>query len=66
MIINITSHSKMLLSFTRPQDIPGMSLSDCICFSCRLSRAPAAEPEPEELDMSLMIVVEVDQVAGFV
>jgi hypothetical protein len=35
-----TSHSKTLLS-TKPQLIPGMSLSDCICCSWRDSMRPA-------------------------
>ena len=37
----MTSHSMTLLS-TRPQLIPGMSLSDCICLSCRPRRPAAA------------------------
>ena len=37
----MTSHSKMLLS-ARPQLIPGMSLSVCICLSWRVSSPPAA------------------------
>lgn len=41
-IINITSHSKTLLS-TSPQLIPGMSLSDCMCWSWRESIRPAGE-----------------------
>lgn len=38
LIISMTSHSKMLLSLTRPHDMPGMSLSVCICLSCLRSR----------------------------
>lgn len=38
----MTSHSRTLLS-TRPQLIPGISLSDCICLSCRPRRLAAAE-----------------------
>lgn len=42
-IINITSHSKTLLS-TSPQLIPGiLSLSDCICWNWRVSMRPAGE-----------------------
>lgn len=41
-IISITSHSKTLLS-TKPQLIPGISLSDCICCSWRASMRPAGE-----------------------
>lgn len=41
-IMSITSHSKTLLS-TRPQLIPGISLSDCICWSWRDSMRPAGE-----------------------
>jgi hypothetical protein len=40
----------MLLSWTKPHDIPGMSLSVCICLSCR--RSIAAEPSDEDVDMS--------------
>jgi hypothetical protein len=40
--MSITSHSKTLLS-TRPQLIPGMSLSDCICCSWRDSMRPAGD-----------------------
>ncbi len=39
----MTSHSKMLLP-TRPQLMPGMSLSVCICLSWRLKSPEAAEP----------------------
>src|SRR5271163_3775373 len=39
--MSMTSHSKMLSA--TPQLIPGISLSDCICLSCRASRPPAAE-----------------------
>lgn len=42
----------MLLSLTRPQLIPGISLSVCICLSCR--RNKAAEPGVEDMDMSLV------------
>lgn len=42
--MSMTSHSNTLLS-TRPQLIPGMSLSFCICFSCRDNRPAAADDE---------------------
>ena len=42
----MTSHSNML-SLTSPQLIPGMSLSLCICFNCRLKSPEAAEPPME-------------------
>lgn len=39
--MSMTSHSMILLS-TRPQLIPGISLSPCICLSWRLSSPAAA------------------------
>ena len=42
LIINMTSHSKTLLSFTSPHEMPGMSLSVRICLSCRASSEAAA------------------------
>jgi hypothetical protein len=51
LIISMTSHSKMLLSLTRPHEMPGRSFADCICFSCRLSSEPAAAELVDELAM---------------
>jgi hypothetical protein len=42
----------MLLSLTRPHEMPGRSLAVCICLSCRLSSAPAAAELVEELAIS--------------
>lgn len=41
--MSITSHSNMLLSLTRPHEMPGMSLPTCISLSCRRRREAAAE-----------------------
>lgn len=43
----MTSHSKTELP-TRPQEIPGMSLSVCICLNCLPSRRAALEVPPGE------------------
>lgn len=45
--MSMTSHSKILLS-TRPQLIPGMSLSVCICLNCLPSRRAALDCPPGE------------------
>ena len=39
--MSITSHSKMLESLNRPTEMPGMSLSVCICLNWRVRMAAA-------------------------
>lgn len=51
----MTSHSKMLLSLTSPHDIPGMSLSACICLSCLPNSAAAPELDAMTGDSSRVL-----------